>query len=76
MWQVSAQLVLRQSKLGGMTSSRADLWDIANKPQKCQTTGWLHKGHKADCKVLKDNDVRGIFNLDWERFDGFVQFPL
>ncbi|KAI9774996.1 MAG: hypothetical protein M1840_000212 [Geoglossum simile] len=44
--------------------------------KECQTVGWLHKNHKADCKVLKDKDVRGIFTLDWERFDGFVQFPL
>jgi hypothetical protein len=26
--------------------------------QACQSVGWNEKGHKADCKLLKDNDLK------------------
>ncbi|KAF1954354.1 SET domain-containing protein [Byssothecium circinans] len=27
----------------------------------CQRTGWNERGHKANCKLLKDPDLRGLF---------------
>ncbi|OBT86392.1 hypothetical protein VE02_05288 [Pseudogymnoascus sp. 03VT05] len=42
----------------------------------CQRTGWNDKGHKADCKLLRDTDLKGLFSLDWDNFEGHVQFPL
>ncbi|PMD33565.1 SET domain-containing protein [Hyaloscypha variabilis F] len=29
----------------------------------CQVIGWNKKGHKADCKLLKNPDLRGLFSL-------------
>ncbi|KAH7409864.1 hypothetical protein DE146DRAFT_674726 [Phaeosphaeria sp. MPI-PUGE-AT-0046c] len=42
----------------------------------CQVAGWNEKGHKADCKLLKDPDLRGLFVPKWEEFDNHVGFPL
>lgn len=42
--------------------------------QACQQTGWKERGHKEDCKVLKE--CKGFFERDWTRFDGFFKFPL
>jgi hypothetical protein len=39
-------------------------------------TGWNEKGHKADCKLLKDADLNGLFSLKWDNFEGHVGFPL
>ncbi|KAH8699373.1 hypothetical protein GQ44DRAFT_753649 [Phaeosphaeriaceae sp. PMI808] len=33
---------------------------------RCQRTGWNEGGHKADCKLLKDPDFRGLFFLKWD----------
>ncbi|KAF2108247.1 hypothetical protein BDV96DRAFT_504933 [Lophiotrema nucula] len=32
----------------------------------CQRIGWNERGHKADCKLLKDPDLRGLFVLKWD----------
>lgn len=42
----------------------------------CQQAGWNEKGHKANCKLLKDSDLRGLFVLKWDEFDNHVRFPL
>jgi hypothetical protein len=42
----------------------------------CQVTGWNTKGHKANCKLLKDPDLRGLFVLKWDEFDSHIRFPL
>ncbi len=38
--------------------------------QECQTRAWNEKGHKADCKLLKDPDLQGLLCLPR---DGFRQ---
>ena len=38
--------------------------------------GWNDKGHKRDCKLITDDDLRAMFAMDWAHFDGFVKFPL
>ncbi|KAJ2894091.1 hypothetical protein MKZ38_007930 [Zalerion maritima] len=43
---------------------------------KCQKHGWHKMGHKEDCKLLRDSDLKGMFNLRWDEFDKFVEFPL
>lgn len=42
----------------------------------CQEAGWKEKGHKENCKLLRDPDLRGLFLLKWDKFDNHVQFPL
>jgi hypothetical protein len=42
----------------------------------CQAAGWNEKEHKANCKLLKDPDLRGLFVLKWAKFDGYIRFPL
>ncbi|KAI0551613.1 heterokaryon incompatibility protein-domain-containing protein [Xylaria curta] len=42
----------------------------------CQVAGWNEKGHKADCRLLKDPDLRGLFVFNWDEFDNHIQFPL
>ncbi|KAF7953398.1 uncharacterized protein EAE97_000797 [Botrytis byssoidea] len=44
--------------------------------EKCQKNGWCTKGHKNDCKILKKPDLRGMFLIKWEEFNGAAQFPL
>ncbi|KAK4247323.1 hypothetical protein C7999DRAFT_32301 [Corynascus novoguineensis] len=34
----------------------------------CQTVAWNEKGHKGDCKLLKDPELRGLFLLPQGRF--------
>ncbi|KAI9705313.1 MAG: hypothetical protein M1820_005143 [Bogoriella megaspora] len=48
---------------------------IPNQQEECQTQGWVEKGHKDDCKILKDKDVQGLFKLDWEQFTDYARFP-
>ncbi|KAK5561241.1 hypothetical protein LTR46_000046 [Exophiala xenobiotica] len=45
-------------------------------PTKLKSTGWNKNGHKADCKLLKDADLKGLFSLDWDNFERRVEFPL
>ncbi|OAL54572.1 hypothetical protein IQ07DRAFT_628371 [Pyrenochaeta sp. DS3sAY3a] len=42
----------------------------------CQVAGWNDKGHKADCKLLKDPDLRGLFALKWDEFENHIRFPI
>ncbi|OAX84947.1 hypothetical protein ACJ72_00672 [Emergomyces africanus] len=42
----------------------------------CQVARWKEKGHKADCKLLQDPDLRGLFVVKWDKFDGYMRFPL
>ncbi|ORY68941.1 uncharacterized protein BCR38DRAFT_424825 [Pseudomassariella vexata] len=34
----------------------------------CQVKGWKDKGHKTQCKVLKDPDVKYLFQLDFRNY--------
>ncbi|KAG8417527.1 hypothetical protein J3458_005024 [Metarhizium acridum] len=34
--------------------------------QDCQVAGWNKNGHKADCKLLRNKDLRSLFISDWE----------
>ena len=51
------------------------VWDRVT-TKTCQEVGWKEKGHRADCKLLKDPDLQGLFALKWDEFDDHVQFPL
>ena len=42
----------------------------------CQRIGWSDHGHKIDCKLLKDNDLKRLFTLDWNKFEDVISFPL
>ncbi|TVY73285.1 SET domain-containing protein [Lachnellula suecica] len=42
----------------------------------CQEVGWNEKGHKADCKALKDPDLRSLFLIKWDEYNGDIRFPL
>ncbi|KAF2807047.1 SET domain-containing protein [Mytilinidion resinicola] len=42
----------------------------------CQKADWIEKGHKAECKVLKDPDWRAMLHRKWDEFNGHVHFPL
>ncbi|KAG6293341.1 hypothetical protein E4U09_003020 [Claviceps aff. purpurea] len=44
--------------------------------KECQRTGWTTKAHKADCKFLKDPDLRGLFLIKWDEVQDCVRFPL
>ncbi|PMD28000.1 hypothetical protein NA56DRAFT_560672 [Hyaloscypha hepaticicola] len=42
----------------------------------CQAAGWKEKGHRVDCKLLEDTDLRGFLVLKWDEFENHIQFPL
>ncbi|KAK4207167.1 hypothetical protein QBC37DRAFT_239295, partial [Rhypophila decipiens] len=44
--------------------------------KNCQTAAWNGKGHKKDCKIIKNCGLRAMFSLDWSHFDGYLGFPL
>ncbi|KAF7862619.1 hypothetical protein EAF04_007492 [Stromatinia cepivora] len=44
--------------------------------QNCQAASWNKKGHKDDCKILSNPNLRGMFAMKWDGFNGVVQFPL
>ncbi|KAM0193307.1 hypothetical protein ACHAPC_001557 [Botrytis cinerea] len=44
--------------------------------KECQVNGWKNKGHKNDCKILHNPDLRMMFIMEWDEFNGAVQFPL
>ncbi|KAG6095256.1 hypothetical protein E4U30_002608 [Claviceps sp. LM220 group G6] len=44
--------------------------------RECQTAGWTTKAHKADCKLLRDADLRGLFLIKWGEVQDCVRFPL
>jgi hypothetical protein len=42
----------------------------------CQKMGWVEKNHKADCKLLRDGDLKGLLSLSEGNFQNVVKFPL
>ncbi|KAI9782000.1 MAG: hypothetical protein M1839_005593 [Geoglossum umbratile] len=52
--------------------SRCDLFWYCNK--SCQIAGWNENGHKADCKLLKDPDLRRLFLMKWDVFEDYNRF--
>ena len=42
----------------------------------CQEVGWKEKGHKKDCRILKDPDLREIFAFQWDDFEAYTRIPL
>jgi hypothetical protein len=44
--------------------------------QGCQRSGWNEGGHKADCKLLKDADLRDFFVVPWDQFVTRLSSPL
>ncbi|KAI0183607.1 hypothetical protein EV127DRAFT_457403 [Xylaria flabelliformis] len=54
----------------------SSFWYCDKCNKACQIAGWNEKGHKADCKLLKDPDLRGLFVFNWDAFDDFIRFPL
>jgi hypothetical protein len=38
--------------------------------------GWIENVHKADCKLLSDPDLQGLFHINWDEFEHRLQFPL
>ncbi|KAI5857464.1 hypothetical protein GGS23DRAFT_616638 [Durotheca rogersii] len=43
--------------------------------QDCQATSWQEKGHKRDCEMLRDPDLRMMFQIQWDGHDGHRIFP-
>ncbi|RGP68880.1 mynd finger and set [Fusarium sporotrichioides] len=44
--------------------------------QDCQTRGWNENGHKADCRLLQNETVKGLFLVKWNEFETYMSFPL
>ncbi|KAG6292103.1 hypothetical protein E4U09_003561 [Claviceps aff. purpurea] len=44
--------------------------------KECQTAAWTTKAHKADCKSLRDPDLRGLFFYNWDEAQDSISFPL
>ncbi|EXA01920.1 hypothetical protein NW765_003500 [Fusarium oxysporum] len=44
--------------------------------QNCQLRGWNEKGHKADCKMIRDGNFKGLFSIKWGEFHNHISFPL
>ncbi|KAF5675877.1 hypothetical protein FCIRC_7249 [Fusarium circinatum] len=42
----------------------------------CQLYGWNEKGHKEDCKILRDCNFKGLFSIKWDEFHNHLSFPL
>ncbi|KAF5977369.1 SET domain-containing protein [Fusarium bulbicola] len=42
----------------------------------CQLYGWKEKGHKEDCKILRDGNFKGLFSIKWDEFHNHISFPL
>lgn len=53
--------------------SKCSLFWYCNK--SCQATGWDDRGHKRDCKLIRDDDLQAMFLMDWGHFEDFVKFP-
>ncbi len=49
--------------------------DLVTYNKTCQSAGWNEKGHKADCKLFKDVDLKGLFSLNWDNFEDYYGFP-
>jgi hypothetical protein len=67
-------LVLRKGKHTDLLLFQGTIL-IACDEKDCQKTGWNEKRHKADCKMLKDADLRGLLGLQWTKSDTRVSFP-
>ncbi|KAF3802773.1 hypothetical protein GCG54_00014007 [Colletotrichum gloeosporioides] len=52
---------------------RCGLYYYCNKD--CQTLGWNQKGHKQDCRVLKDPNLRALFKITVGEGEHRFQFP-
>ncbi|KAI0376802.1 hypothetical protein F5Y04DRAFT_265781 [Hypomontagnella monticulosa] len=52
--------------------ARCDLFWYCDK--SCQVTGWKDKGHKGDCKLLKDPDLRKLFLMKWDIYEDHERF--
>ncbi|KAL8415027.1 hypothetical protein RB594_006018 [Gaeumannomyces avenae] len=44
--------------------------------KECQTMAWKNKGHKADCKLLKDRDLQMLLSLNKEGFKQHLAFSV
>ncbi|RDA95113.1 hypothetical protein CP533_2140 [Ophiocordyceps camponoti-saundersi (nom. inval.)] len=42
--------------------------------KECQVAAWTDKGHKEDCKLLRDPELRDLLLLDYESFGDYHQF--
>ncbi|KAG5988786.1 hypothetical protein E4U52_006246 [Claviceps spartinae] len=42
----------------------------------CQMVGWITKGHKLNCKLLRDPDLRGLFLTQWDKVKNCTGFSL
>ncbi|KAK0274197.1 hypothetical protein LTR35_011706 [Friedmanniomyces endolithicus] len=40
----------------------------------CQEDGWKERKHREDCKMLRDEDLKMLFKLEWQAFDGYRRF--
>lgn len=49
---------------------------VTNSSQDCQRVGWEQKQHKKDCRLVRDRDVSGLFQLQWNKFSDWMSFPL
>ncbi|KAH0559823.1 hypothetical protein GP486_003658 [Trichoglossum hirsutum] len=44
--------------------------------KSCQAVGWNDRGHKRDCKIVRDKDLQAMFLLEWDHFESPTKFPL
>ncbi|KAG6019795.1 hypothetical protein E4U19_006863 [Claviceps sp. Clav32 group G5] len=51
-------------------------WSFWYCSKDCQMVGWITKGHKLNCKFLRDPDLRGLFLTQWDKVKNCTGFPL
>ncbi|KAG6249357.1 hypothetical protein E4U23_002223 [Claviceps purpurea] len=51
-------------------------WSFWYCNKDCQMVGWITKGHKLNCKSLRDPDLRGLFFTQWDKVENCTGFPL
>ncbi|CCE29255.1 uncharacterized protein CPUR_02948 [Claviceps purpurea 20.1] len=51
-------------------------WSFWYCNKDCQMVGWITKGHKLNCKFLRDPDLRGLFLTQWDKVKNCTGFPL
>ncbi|KAG6304580.1 hypothetical protein E4U45_001360 [Claviceps purpurea] len=54
----------------------AKCWSFWYCNKDCQMVGWITKGHKLNCKFLRDPDLRGLFLTQWDKVENCTGFPL
>lgn len=64
-------LILRQSTCISTSAAR---FESSNIDQECQTRAWNEKGHKGDCRLLKDPDLQGLLCLPQDGFRQYHEF--